>query len=162
MDQIDQLYLKHPFYGTRRMTALLQKMDYKVNRKRVQRLYQLMGLEAIGPKPNLSKAAKGHKIYPYLLRDIKIQRVHQAWATDLMYIPMPSGFMYFNGRGCPAVIDLYSRNVISWGISNSMDTDFCCSVLKEALQCGKPSIFNPTWNVLTRAANLPARLLQAF
>ena len=137
MAEIDRMYLKYPFYGTRRMTALLQKMGYSVNRKRVQRLYQLMGLEAIGPKPNLSKAVKGHKIYPYLLRDLKIERVNQVWATDLTYIPMPTGFMYLM-----AVIDLYSRKVIAWGVSNSMDTDFCCSVLKEALQTGKPDIFN--------------------
>lgn len=137
MAEIDRMYLKHPFYGTRRMTALLQKMGYQVNRKRVRRLYQVMGIEAIGPKPNLSKAAKGHKIYPYLLRDLKIERVDQVWATDLTYIPMPTGFMYLM-----AVIDLYSRKVIAWGVSNSMDTEFCCSVLKEALQYEKPDIFN--------------------
>ncbi len=137
MAEIDHLYLKYPFYGTRRMTALLQNMGYKVNRKRVRRLYQVMGLEAIGPKPNLSKPAKGHKIYPYLLKDLQITRINQVWATDLTYIPMPTGFMYLM-----AVIDLYSRKVIAWGVSNSMDTDFCCSVLKEALQYGKPKIFN--------------------
>ncbi len=137
MAEIDRLYLKHPFYGTRRMSALLQEMGYLVNRKRVRRLYQLMGLEAIGPKPSLSQSGKGHKIYPYLLRDLQISRVNQVWATDLTYIPMPTGFMYLM-----AVIDLYSRRVVAWGVSNSMDTDFCCSVLKEALQYGKPDIFN--------------------
>ena len=137
MAQIDRLYLKIPFYGTRRMTALLRQIGYSVNRKRIQRLYQLMGLEAIGPKPNLSKAGKCHKIYPYLLRDMKVDRANQVWATDLTYIPMPTGFMYLM-----AVVDLYSRKVIAWGVSNSMDTDFCCSVLKEALQTGKPDIFN--------------------
>lgn len=140
--EIDRLYLKHPFYGTRRMTALLQNMGYIVNRKRIKRLYQVMGLEAIGPKPSLSKPAKGHKIYPYLLRDLQINSVNQVWATDLTYIPMPTGFMYLM-----AVVDLYSRKVIAWptprwGVSNSMDTDFCSSVLKEALQYGKPEIFN--------------------
>ena len=123
--EIDRLYLKYPFYGTRRMTALLQKIGYKVNRKRVQRLYQLMSITAIGPRPNLSKPAEGHKIYPYLLRNLKVKQVNQVWATDLTYIPMPTGFMYLM-----AVVDLYSRKVIAWGVSNSMDTDFCCSVLK--------------------------------
>lgn len=137
MAQIDQLYLKYPFYGTRRMTALLQERGYQVNRKRVRRLYQLMGLEAIGPKPSLSQPGKGHKIYPYLLRDLQITRVNQVWATDLTYIPMPTGFMYLM-----AVVDLYSRKIIAWGVSNSMDTDFCSSVLIEALQYGKPDIFN--------------------
>lgn len=119
------------------MPAVLQEMGYKVNRKRIQRLYQLMGLEAIGPKPNLSKPVKGHKIYPYLLKNLPITRVNQVWVTDLTYIPMPTGFMYLM-----AVVDLYSRKVVAWGVSNSMDTDFCCSVLKEALRYGKPDIFN--------------------
>lgn len=137
MAQIDQQYLKCPFYGSRRMTALLNTLGYSVNRKRVQRLYRLMGLEGIGPKPSLSKPMEGHKIYPYLLRGVKIERVNQVWATDLTYVPMPTGFMYLM-----AVIDHYSRKVIAWGVSNSMDTDFCCSVLKEALRQGKPAIFN--------------------
>jgi putative transposase len=137
MAQIDKQYLKCPFYGTRRMTALLQNMGYEVNRKRVQRLYKLMGLEGIGPKPNLSKPGKGHKIYPYLLKGFKIERVNQVWATDLTYMPMPTGFMYLM-----AVIDHYSRKVIAWGVSNSMDTDFCSSVLQAALAYGKPDIFN--------------------
>lgn len=137
MALIDEQYLKYPFYGTRRMTALLNQMGYGVNRKRVQRLYGLMGLEGIGPKPNLSKPGEGHKIYPYLLRGLRIERVNQVWATDLTYVPMPTGFMYLM-----AVIDHYSRKVIAWGVSNSMDTDFCCYVLKEALCQGKPEIFN--------------------
>lgn len=142
MEEIDQQYLKYPFFGTRKMTEVLKEQGYVVNRKRIKRLYQLMGIQAIGPKPNTSKPIKGHKIYPYLLRNLKIERVDQVWATDLTYIPMPSGFMYLM-----AVIDLHSRKVISWpaprwGVSNSMDTDFCCRVLNEALQAGKPEIFN--------------------
>lgn len=137
MEQIDKLYMKYPFYGTRKMTEALKAQGYAVNRKRIKRLYQLMGLQAIGPKPNTSKPMVGHKIYPYLLRGLKVDRCNQVWATDLTYIPMPSGFMYLM-----AVIDLYSRKVISWGLSNSMDTDFCCSVLNEALQTGTPEIFN--------------------
>lgn len=137
MEEIDKQYLKYPFYGTRRMTEVLKEQGYEVNRKRIKRLYQLMGIQAIGPKPNTSKPIKGHKIYPYLLRNLNIERVNQVWATDLTYIPMPSGFMFLM-----AVIDLHSRKVISWGVSNSMDTDFCCRVLNEALQAGKPEIFN--------------------
>lgn len=137
MEEIDRLYLKYPFYGSRKMTQVLKGQGYEVNRKRIQRLYQLMGIQAIGPKPNTSKPMQGHKIYPYLLRNLKIERINQVWATDLTYIPMPTGFMYLM-----AVVDLYSRKVISWGLSNSMDTDFCCRVLKEALLTGKPQIFN--------------------
>jgi putative transposase len=137
MEEIDRIYLKYPFFGTRKMTEVLKEQGYGVNRKRIKRLYQLMGLQAIGPKPNTSKPIKGHKIYPYLLRDMKIERANQVWATDLAYVPMPKGFMYLM-----AVVDLYSRKVISWGVSNSMDTDFCCSVLNEALLRGKPEIFN--------------------
>lgn len=137
MEEIDKQYLKYPFFGTRKMTEVLKEQGFDVNRKRIKRLYQLMGIQAIGPKPNTSKPVKGHKIYPYLLRNLKIERVNQVWSTDLTYIPMPSGFMYLM-----AVIDLHSRKVISWGVSNSMDTDFCCRVLNEALQVGKPEIFN--------------------
>jgi len=137
MEVIDRTYLRYPFFGTRRMTEVLKEQRYKVNRKRIKRLYQLMGLQAIGPKPNMSKPMRGHKVYPYLLRSLEIERVNQVWATDLTYIPMPKGFMYLM-----AVIDLHSRKVISWGVSNSMDTDFCCSVLNEALLAGKPEIFN--------------------
>jgi putative transposase len=137
MEEIDRLYLKHPFYGTRRMAEALKERGYGVNRKRVKRLYRLMGQQALGPKPNTSKPGKGHRIYPYLLRDLKIERANQVWATDLTYIPMPTGFMYLM-----AVVDLYSRKVIAWGVSNSMDTGFCCGVLKEALQTGRPAIFN--------------------
>lgn len=137
MEEVDRLYLKHPFYGSRKMTQVLKAQGYQVNRKRIQRLYQLMGIQAIGPKPNTSKPIQGHKVYPYLLRDLKIERINQVWATDLTYIPMPTGFMYLM-----AVVDLYSRKVISWGLSNSMDTAFCCRVLQEALQTGTPQIFN--------------------
>lgn len=137
MEEIDKLYLKSPFYGSRKMAKELKLRGYEVNRKRIQRLYQLMGIQAVGPKPNTSKPMQGHKIYPYLLRNLKIERTNQVWATDLTYIPMPTGFMYLM-----AVVDLYSRKVISWGLSNSMDTDFCCRVLQEALQTGTPQIFN--------------------
>lgn len=113
-------------------------MDYIINRKRVLRLMREMGIQAIYPKPNLSKPASGHKKYPYLLRDLKIVKPNQVWATDITYIKLREGFIYL-----AAIIDLYSRKVLSWRISNTMDTDFCIEVLEEALQnYGKPEIFN--------------------
>ncbi|WP_224994323.1 IS3 family transposase [Cesiribacter sp. SM1] len=98
MEEIDRLYLQYPFYGSRKMTKELNCRGYEVNRKRIQRLYQLMGIQAIGPKPNTSKPVKDHKIYPYLLRNLKIDQVNQVWATDLTCIPMPTGFMYHAGK----------------------------------------------------------------
>lgn len=113
-------------------------MDYIINRKRVLRLMREMGIQAIYPKPNLSKPASDHKKYPYLLRDLKIVKPNQVWATDITYIKLREGFIYL-----AAIIDLYSRKVLSWRISNTMDTDFCIEVLEEALQnYGKPEIFN--------------------
>lgn len=138
MEEIDKQYLKTPFYGARRMAAHLKRLGYKVGRKRLRRLYRIMQIEAIYSKPNLSKPGKGHKIYPYLLRRLKIDYPNQVWATDITYIPMPNGFMYLM-----AVIDLYSRKVLSWGISNTMDTAFCLEVVNLAVErYGKPEIFN--------------------
>lgn len=137
MKLIDTQYLKTPFYGSRRMTDSLKKQGLNVNRKRIQRLMRKMGLEAIYPKPNTSKPNKQHKIYPYLLRDIKVTRPNQVWATDITYVPMKKGSMYL-----VAIIDWYSRHVISWRLSNSMDTSFCVRALEDALRFGKPEIFN--------------------
>ena len=137
MRLIDREYTRHPFLGSRRMAAWLNKdMGHEVNRKRVQRLMRLMGLEAIYPKPNLS-AGGGHKVYPYLLRDRKIERVDQVWSTDITYLGLPSGFMYL-----AAVIDWHSRYVISWRLSNTLDGEFCLEMLDEALGRGKPEVFN--------------------
>ena len=138
MRRIDEMHLKRPFYGSRRIRDWLQDEGYDINRKRVQRLMRQMGIRALYPKPRTSKPGKGHKIYPYLLRDLVIDRPNQVWATDISYIPMAKGFVYL-----VAVIDWYSRKVLSWRLSNSMDTDFCIDALEEALsRYGCPDIFN--------------------
>lgn len=138
MRLIDMQYLKTPFYGSRSMTKHLRREGYKVNRKRIQRLMRLMGLEAVYPKPKTSCPYKGHKIYPYLLRNMSIERSNQVWAADITYIPMKRGFMYL-----VAVMDWSSRKVLSWRISNTLDTDFCVEAVKEAIaRHGCPDIFN--------------------
>ena len=138
MRRIDEMHLKRPFYGSRRIRDWLQDEGYEINRKRVQRLMRRMGIRALYPKPRTSQPGKGHKIYPYLLRDRVIDRANQVWATDISYIPMAKGFVYL-----VAVIDWYSRKVLSWRLSNSMDTDFCVDALEEALRrYGCPEIFN--------------------
>lgn len=137
MRLIDQQYTKTPFYGWPRMTAYLRRQKHLVNHKRVQRLMQLMGLEAIYPKPRTSKPAPGHKIFPYLLRGLTITRPNQVWSTDITYIPMARGFMYL-----VAVIDWYSRYVLAWQLSNTLDGQFCLVALRQALQQGTPDIFN--------------------
>lgn len=137
MELIDREYTRHPFYGSRKMAFWLSQQGQPVNRKRVQRLMRLMGLEAIYPKPNLSARGEGHKIYPYLLRNVAIEKVNQVWSTDITYIPLQKGFMYLT-----AVIDWYSRYVLSWRLSNTLDVDFCLEALEEALSFGRPEVFN--------------------
>jgi putative transposase len=138
MRLIDEQYLKTPFYGSRSMTKHLRRLGYKVNRKRIQRLMRMMGLEAIYPKPKTSRPHPDHKIYPYLLRDLVIDHPNQVWAADITYIPMARGFMFL-----VAVMDWYSRKVLSFKLSNTLDTDFCLQAVEEALQIyGPPEIFN--------------------
>ncbi len=137
MALLDRQYLRTPFYGTRRMTAWLQTQGHGVNRKRVQRLMQRMGLAAIYQRPRTSRAASAHRIYPYLLRGLRIERVHQVWAADITYIPMARGFLYL-----VAVMDWVSRYVLAWRLSNLLDADFCIEALEEALHQGRPDIFN--------------------
>jgi putative transposase len=138
MKLIDMQYTKYPFYGKRRMTEWLVKEGHKVNRKHIRRLMRLMGLEGLAPKPNTSKPRKEHKKYPYLLKGLKIDRPNQVWSTDITYLPMRKGFVYLT-----AVIDWYSRLVLSWRISNTLDSDFCVDALNDALRLyGKPEIFN--------------------
>ena len=137
MRWIDEQYLATPFYGSRRMTAGLRQAGHQVNRKRVQRLMRLMGLEALGPKPKTSRPSAQHRIYPYLLRGLTIDRPNQVWATDITYIPMARGFLYL-----VAVMDWYSRYVLAWRLSNTMDTSFCLDALEDALRKGRPEIFN--------------------
>jgi len=138
MRQIDEQYLKTPFYGSRSMTKHFRRLGHKINRKRVQRLMRLMGIEAVYPRPRTSKPHAGHKIYPYLLRNLTIDRPNQVWAADITYIPLRRGFMYL-----VAVMDWYSRKVLSWRLSNTLDADFCVSALEEAIRLyGRPEIFN--------------------
>jgi len=137
MSLIDRQYLRTPFYGSRRITAWLQSQGHAVNRKRVQRLMQRMGLEVIYQRPRTSRPAPGHRIYPYLLRGLCIERVHQVWAADITYIPMAQGFLYL-----VAVMDWVSRYVLAWRLSNLLEASFCIEALEEALSKGRPEIFN--------------------
>lgn len=137
MDMIDRKYTEHPFYGILRMTAWLRDEGHQVNHKRIQRLMQLMGLKAIYPKPRLSKGGDVSEKYPYLLRGLVIQRPNQVWGTDITYIKLRQGFIYL-----VAVMDWFSRYVLSWEVSNSLDTFFCMSALEKALARNTPEIFN--------------------
>jgi putative transposase len=137
MALIDRQYLRTPFYGSRRMTAWLLTRGHMVNRKRVQRWMQRMGLVAIYQRPRTSRPAPEHQIYPYLLRGLSIQRVHHVWAADITYIPMARGFLYL-----VAVMDWVSRYVLAWRLSNMLDSSFCVDALEDALSKGRPEIFN--------------------
>jgi len=138
MRLIDEQYTKCPFYGSRRMTAWLGREGHDVNRKRVQRLMRLMGIKAIYPKPRTTLADEQHEKHPYLLSGVKIERPNQVWSTDITYIPMATGFVYL-----VAIMDWYSRYVLAWELSNTLDTEFCIRALEEALQDNEPpEIFN--------------------
>jgi putative transposase len=138
MHRIDELYTMYPFYGSRKMTAVLRREGREVNRKRVQRLMRLMGLQSIAPRPNTSQPHPQYRVYPYLLRDVVVERPNQVWATDITYIRVERGFAYL-----VAVIDGYSRQVLAWRLSNTMDVNFCVEALTEALErYGQPEIFN--------------------
>ena len=135
---LDEKYTRHPFFGSRRMTQYLGAQGYQVNRKRVQRLMQTLGLAGMAPGPNTNKAHPQHKIYPYLLRGVDIIRPNQVWSTDSTYIRLPRGFVYL-----VAIIDWYSRKILSWRLSNTMDAGFCVNCLEEAIKTyGTPEIFN--------------------
>ena len=137
MKLIDREYTRHPFKGSRRMVLWLAEQGHLVNRKRVSRLMEVMGIEAIYPKPKLSQPGEGHKIFPYLLRGVEVTRVNQVWSTDITYIPMAGGFLYL-----VAVMDWFSRFVLSWALSLTMELDFCLEALRRALRRGRPEIFN--------------------
>jgi len=138
MRRIDEMHLKYPFFGSRKITQTLKAQGVQINRKRVQRLMRLMDLQSTAPRPNTSKPAPEHPVYPYLLRGVTITRANQAWATDITYIPMAHGFAYL-----VAIIDWYSRRVLAWRLSNTLETGFCIEALKEALRrFGKPEVFN--------------------
>jgi putative transposase len=138
MRLIDEQFLKTPCWGSRSMRDFLRRLGYRVNRKRIQRLMRLMNLEPIYPKPNTSRPHPEHKVYPYLLKDITINKPNQVWTADITYIPMHRGFMYL-----VAVMDWYSRKVLSFGLSNTLDADFCVQALEQALnRYGAPHIIN--------------------
>jgi putative transposase len=137
MRLIDEEYTRRPFYGSRRMMTWLHEHGHGVGRHRVRRLMGLMGLEAVYPKPRLSRPGEGHKVYPYLLNGVNITRVNQVWSTDITYIRMAEGFVYL-----VAVIDWFSRFVLSWALSLTMEVDFCLEALRRALDRGRPEIFN--------------------
>jgi len=138
MRQIDEMYLQDPTSGSRSMKRHFKRQGQKVNRKRIQRLMRLMGIEAIYPKPHTSRPHPEHRIYPYLLRNLNIDRPNQVWAADITYVPMASGFMYL-----VAIMDWHSRKILAWRISNTLEPSFCVEALNEALERhGVPEIFN--------------------
>jgi len=138
MRWIDEIHLQRPFLGARRVTDELHSSGCKVNHKRVRRLMQKMDIQAVYPKPNTSKRHPQHKVYPYLLRHLDINRPNQVWATDITYIPMEKGFVYLT-----VIMDWYSRKILSWRLSNTIDNQFCIDALEEAVhRYGKPNIFN--------------------
>ena len=138
MRLIDEEFMRHPFLGTRKIRSYLRRKGFCINRKRVQRLMRKMGLASLAPKPNTSLKNKAHKVYPYLLRNLAINRVNQVWCTDITYIRLKGGLVYL-----VAIMDWYSRKVLSWELSNTMDSDFCVSALERAIRIyGQPEIFN--------------------
>jgi putative transposase len=153
MRLIDEAYTQRPFYGVRKMTAHLRRAGEGVNPKRVRRLMRQMGLEAIYPKPRLSRGVPGHRVYPYLVRNVKIVRPDQVWSSDITYVPMPQGWMYLT-----VVMDWYSRYVLSWRLSNTLDGLFCLEALEEALSGGTPEIFNTDQGVQYTARAFTDRL----
>src|SRR5262249_3877949 len=156
MRLLDREYTAHPFLGSRRLTIWLNGQGEEVNRKRVQRLLRLMGLEAIYPKPKLSAARAGHRIYPDLLRDVGIERPDPVWSTDITYVPLARGFMYL-----AAILDWFSRYVIAWRLSNTLDGSFCLEMLEEALSRGRPEVFNTDQGVRFTAQAWTGRLESA-
>lgn len=138
MAAIDELYTMHPYFGTRRMAKHLEPMGFIVGRKCIRRYYRIMGLEAVYPKMNLSKRNQAHKVYPYLLRDLSVTHVNQVWCADITYIRLSHGFVYL-----VAIMDWYSRYILSWRVSITLEHDFCIEALEEAIaRYGCPIIFN--------------------
>jgi putative transposase len=158
MREIDEIYLRRPFYGSRRMAEALRRSGWgDVNRKRIQRLMRLMGIEAMAPGPATSRPRKEDKKYPYLLRKIEVVRPNQVWATDITYIPLRHGFVYL-----VAIIDWFSRKVLSWRLSNTLDTSFCIDALDDAFAAfGRPEIFNSDQGCQFTAEAFASRLLDA-
>lgn len=137
LDEMDRIYLDFPYYGSRRMSRELRRRGYTVGRQKTRRLMRILGVEAIYPRKRLSIPDKEHQVYPYLLRDAAIDRPDVAWAADVTYIRLKHGFVYL-----VAVMDIFSRYIVSWKISTTLETDFCCEALREALKSGRPEYFN--------------------
>jgi putative transposase len=156
MRLIDEQFTKTPFYGIRRMTAWLSTQNEPVNHKRVQRLMRKMGLEAIYPKPHLSRPGESARRYPYLLTGLELTAPNQVWSTDITYIRLPQGFIYL-----VAVIDWFSRYVLAWEVSNTMDVSFCLNALDQALKRGQPQIFNTDQGAQFTSVAFTDRLVQA-
>jgi putative transposase len=153
LDLIDRQYMQTPFYGSRRMTWVLNQAGHAVNRKRVSRLMRVLDLEAIHPKPQLSRGNPEHRKHPYLLRGLQVDRPNQVWASDITYVPMARGYMYL-----VAIIDWHSRYVVAWKLSNSLETSFCIEALEEALSRGRPEIFNTDQGVQFTSHGFQERL----
>lgn len=156
MRRMDEQYLQTPFYGWPRMTAWLRRQGYSVNHKRVQRLMKLMGLLAVYPKPNTSRPTPAHPTYPYLLANLVINQPNQVWCADITYLPLANGFMYL-----VAIMDWFSRFVLSWQLSNTLDAFFCQLALEQALESGCPQIFNTDQGAQFTAHDFTAILLAA-
>jgi putative transposase len=156
MNSIDRIYTKWPWYGSRRLTAVLRREGLVVNRKRVRRLMRIMGLQGASPRRSTSRRNPGHAVFPYLLRNVRIERPDHVWSTDITYVPLKNGFMYLT-----AVIDWYSRYVLSWSLSNTLDGSFCIEALDEALKQGKPEIFNTDQGVQFTSRAFVSRLKDA-
>lgn len=154
MNLMDEQYTRTPFYGSRKMTVFLRGEGYGVNRKRVQRLMEMMGIRAIVPGPNTSKRHQEHKVYPYLLKDLLIDHPNQVWSTDITYIRLLRGFLYL-----VAIMDWYSRYVLSWQLSNSLDHIFCLDALEESFRFGRPEIFNSDQGVQFTSEEFTGKLL---
>jgi putative transposase len=154
--RLDEQYTQTPFYGVRKMTAVLRQEGYAVNPKRVRRLLRTLGLWALAPQPGTSRPAPEHRVYPYLLRGVAIERVNQVWSTDITYIRLRSGFAYL-----VAVLDWYSRYVLAWALSNSLEVGFCLEVLETALLRGRPEIFNSDQGAQFTSPAFTGRLLAA-
>jgi putative transposase len=153
---LDEQYTRTPFYGVRRMTAVLRQQGHAVNRKRVRRLLRTLGLAALAPQPGTSRAAPAHPVYPYRLRGVAIERVNQVWSSDITYIRLRGGFVYL-----AAVLDWYSRYVLSWTLSNSLEVGFCVAALEAALARGQPEIFNTDQGAQFTSPAFTGRLLAA-
>jgi putative transposase len=156
MRLIDEQYLQTPFFGSRKMAVWLRRAGEQVNRKRVQRLMRVMGIEAIYPKPRTTRRQAEHRVFPYLLRDVPIVRPDQVWSTDITYVPLLRGFMYLT-----AVMDWFSRYVLSWRLSNSLEGSFCVEALDDALRRGQPEIFNTDQGCQYTANSFTGRLQAA-